>query len=85
MSRKVQINTSAVDYDYDYDDDDNNTKEAAADVDGDPFIGSKVRRKASMGRVFKGDYIDVRSKPYLIKILDKQGTYFIHFHPLFDI
>nr|XP_043612740.1 myosin heavy chain IB [Erigeron canadensis] len=41
--------------------------------DQDPFAGGKVRRKASMGRSFKGDYIDVRSKPYLMKILEKQG------------
>ncbi|KAK9053722.1 hypothetical protein SSX86_024796 [Deinandra increscens subsp. villosa] len=39
----------------------------------DPFAGGKVRRKASMARVFKGDYIDVRSKPYLMRILEKRG------------
>ncbi|KAK9063167.1 hypothetical protein SSX86_017037 [Deinandra increscens subsp. villosa] len=41
--------------------------------DHDPFAGGKVRRKASMARVFKGDYIDVRSKPYLMRILEKRG------------
>lgn len=39
----------------------------------DPFLGGKVRRKASMARTFRGDYVDVRSKPYLMKILEKQG------------
>ncbi|XP_071732620.1 uncharacterized protein [Rutidosis leptorrhynchoides] len=41
--------------------------------DQDPFFGGKVRRRASMVRVLKGDYVDVRSKPYLTKILKKQG------------
>ncbi|XP_024990541.1 uncharacterized protein LOC112524825 [Cynara cardunculus var. scolymus] len=41
--------------------------------DHDPFSGGKVRRKASMARTCRGDYIDVRSKPYLMKILEKQG------------
>ncbi|KAL7586948.1 hypothetical protein Lser_V15G35852 [Lactuca serriola] len=41
--------------------------------DHDPFAGGKVRRKASIARSFRGDYVDVRSKPYLMKILEKQG------------
>lgn len=41
--------------------------------DHDPFSGGKVRRKASIARSFRGDYVDVRSKPYLLKILEKQG------------
>ncbi|CAI9295637.1 unnamed protein product [Lactuca saligna] len=41
--------------------------------DHDPFSGGKVRRKASIARSFRGDYVDVRSKPYLMKILEKQG------------
>ncbi|KAI7734650.1 hypothetical protein M8C21_026338, partial [Ambrosia artemisiifolia] len=43
------------------------------DKDHDPFEGGKVRRKASMARVFKGDYVDVRSKPHLMKLLERQG------------
>ncbi|CAL9008819.1 unnamed protein product [Prunus brigantina] len=41
--------------------------------DQEPFMGVKVRRKASFRREYKGDYIDVRSNPYLMKILQKQG------------
>ncbi|KAM5557531.1 hypothetical protein ABKV19_024752 [Rosa sericea] len=41
--------------------------------DQEPFMGVKVRRKASFHRQFNGDYIDVRSNPYLMKILQKQG------------
>ncbi|XP_024176833.1 myosin heavy chain IB isoform X2 [Rosa chinensis] len=41
--------------------------------DQEPFMGVKVRRKASFHRQFNGDYIDVRSNPYLMKILRKQG------------
>ncbi|XP_050386719.1 uncharacterized protein LOC126803025 [Argentina anserina] len=41
--------------------------------DQEPFMGVKVRRKTSFRREFKGDYIDVRSNQYLMKILEKQG------------
>lgn len=41
--------------------------------DQEPFMGVKVRRKASFHRQFNGDYIDVRSNQYLMKILQKQG------------
>ncbi|XP_057484934.1 uncharacterized protein LOC130771334 [Actinidia eriantha] len=41
--------------------------------DQEPFMGVKVRRKASRHRDYRGDYIDVPSRPYLMKILDKQG------------
>lgn len=41
--------------------------------DQEPFMGMKVRRKASLHRDFKGDYLDVPSLPYLMKILQKQG------------
>ncbi|KAI4337936.1 hypothetical protein L6164_016298 [Bauhinia variegata] len=37
------------------------------------FMGIKVRRKASLHRDYKGDYIDVPSHPFLMKILQKQG------------
>ncbi|PSS28567.1 Myosin heavy chain IB like [Actinidia chinensis var. chinensis] len=41
--------------------------------DQEPFMGVKVRRKASRHRDYRGDYIDVPSRPYVMKILDKQG------------
>ncbi|KAM2921560.1 hypothetical protein COP2_043285 [Malus domestica] len=41
--------------------------------DQEPFMGVKVRRKASFRREYRGDYIDVRSNPYLMKVLQKQG------------
>ncbi|KAL6960950.1 hypothetical protein U1Q18_038715 [Sarracenia purpurea var. burkii] len=41
--------------------------------DQEPFMGVKVRRKASRHRDCRGDYIDVPSRPYLMKILEKQG------------
>ncbi|KAI8564957.1 hypothetical protein RHMOL_Rhmol03G0223400 [Rhododendron molle] len=41
--------------------------------DQEPFMGVKVRRKASRYRDYVGDYIDVPSRPHLTKILDKQG------------
>ncbi|RDY09107.1 Myosin IB heavy chain, partial [Mucuna pruriens] len=41
--------------------------------DQEPFMGIKVRRKASLHRDYKGDYIHVASHPFLMKILHKQG------------
>ncbi|KAK6117721.1 hypothetical protein DH2020_048573 [Rehmannia glutinosa] len=41
--------------------------------DLEPFMGVKVRRKASRHRDYVGDYLDVQSRPYLMKILEKQG------------
>ncbi|CAN1158469.1 Myosin heavy chain IB [Linum perenne] len=41
--------------------------------DQEPFMGVKVRRKASLHRDVKGGYIDVPSHPRLMKILHKQG------------
>ncbi|KAL3652420.1 hypothetical protein CASFOL_002101 [Castilleja foliolosa] len=41
--------------------------------DLEPFMGVKVRRKASRLRDYIGDYLDVQSRPYLMKILEKQG------------
>ncbi|RZB70806.1 Myosin ID heavy chain [Glycine soja] len=41
--------------------------------DQEPFMGIKVRRKASLHRDHKGDYLNVPSHPFLIKILQKQG------------
>lgn len=42
--------------------------------DQEPFMGVKVRRKTSFHREFNGDYIDVRSNQYLMKLLQKQGS-----------
>ncbi|XP_057525686.1 uncharacterized protein LOC130805084 [Amaranthus tricolor] len=39
----------------------------------EPFMGVKTRRLASLHRDYTGDYLDVSSNPYLLKILDKQG------------
>lgn len=36
-------------------------------------MGVKARRLASFHRDYRGDYLDVSSNPYLLKILDKQG------------
>uniref|UniRef100_A0A6N2KC79 TH1 domain-containing protein n=1 Tax=Salix viminalis TaxID=40686 RepID=A0A6N2KC79_SALVM len=41
--------------------------------DQEPFMGVKVRRKASRHRDIQGDYLDVPSNSYLMKILQKQG------------
>uniref|UniRef100_A0A5B7BW15 Putative Myosin heavy chain-related isoform 1 n=1 Tax=Davidia involucrata TaxID=16924 RepID=A0A5B7BW15_DAVIN len=41
--------------------------------DQEPFMGIKVRRKASLYRDYRGDYLDVPSRLYLMKILEKQG------------
>ncbi|XP_043698440.1 myosin IB heavy chain [Telopea speciosissima] len=41
--------------------------------DQEPFMGVKVRRRASLHRDHQGDYLDVPSQPSLMKILEKQG------------
>lgn len=41
--------------------------------DQEPFMGVKVRRKASLHRDYKGDYLDVPSYPFLMKVIAKQG------------
>ncbi|THG14530.1 hypothetical protein TEA_025267 [Camellia sinensis var. sinensis] len=41
--------------------------------DQEPFMGVKIRRKASRHRDYRGDYIGLQSRPHLIKVLDKQG------------
>ncbi|XP_052177541.1 uncharacterized protein LOC127791596 [Diospyros lotus] len=41
--------------------------------DQEPFMGIKIRRKASSRRDYRGDYVDIPSRPYLTKILEKQG------------
>ncbi|KAL9412408.1 hypothetical protein AB3S75_045938 [Citrus x aurantiifolia] len=59
------------------DDEDNSNRlrpsENNVTEDQEPFMGIKVRRKASLHRDYKGDYLDVASHPYLMKILQKQG------------
>ncbi|GMP24679.1 hypothetical protein CsSME_00001860 [Camellia sinensis var. sinensis] len=35
--------------------------------DQEPFMGVKIRRKASRHRDYRGDYIDLQSRPHLIK------------------
>ncbi|KAH9646644.1 TH1 domain-containing protein [Citrus sinensis] len=59
------------------DDDDNSNRlrpsENNVTEDQEPFMGIKVRRKASLHRDYKGDYLDVASHPYLMKILQKQA------------
>ncbi|PKA55901.1 hypothetical protein AXF42_Ash014573 [Apostasia shenzhenica] len=39
-----------------------------------PFMGMKVRRRASLLKECHGDYVGVTSDPYLSKILAKQGN-----------
>lgn len=46
-------------------------------VNQEPFMGVKVRRKASIIRDYKGDYLDVPSIPFLDKILGKYGNFFL--------
>ncbi|KAL6127201.1 hypothetical protein ACLB2K_075243 [Fragaria x ananassa] len=78
LQRRVKMNESK----YEYADEDQNDaaqgtrmqpSESNVTEDQEPFMGVKVRRKASFRRDFKGDYIDVRSNQYLMKILEKQG------------
>ncbi|KAM6555656.1 hypothetical protein CsatB_002675 [Cannabis sativa] len=41
--------------------------------DQEPFMGVKVRRKTSFHREYRGDYIDIPSHSYLLKLLQKHG------------
>ena len=52
--------------------------------DQEPFMGVKVRRKASLHRDYKGDYIDVPSHPNLMKILQKQGLTLVKYFLLLN-
>ncbi|KAL1550704.1 myosin heavy chain-like protein [Salvia divinorum] len=80
-SRRIQIDTSEPRYDDDGDEtlDDVNAglksqpSNSNMTEDLDPFMGVKVRRKASRLRDYQGDYIDIQSRPHLMKILEKQG------------
>lgn len=81
-SRRIQIDTSEPRYDGGGDDDESNDGSGSLKFqpsnsnvteDLEPFMGVKVRRKASRLRDYQGDYIDVQSRPHLMKILEKQG------------
>lgn len=41
--------------------------------DQEPFMGVKARRITSLHRDYNGDYLDVPSDPFLLKLLHKQG------------
>ncbi|OMP10116.1 Myosin tail 2 [Corchorus olitorius] len=80
--RRVQIDESETPkYDDDVEDDEqeeeNSMRLRPSDrnvtEDQEPFMGVKVRRKASLRREYRGDYLDVPSRPFLMKILQKQG------------
>ncbi|OMO76039.1 Myosin tail 2 [Corchorus capsularis] len=80
--RRVQIDESETPkYDDDVEDDDQEEEnsmrlrpsDSNVTEDQEPFMGVKVRRKASLRREYKGDYLDVPSRPFLMKILQKQG------------
>lgn len=45
-------------------------------VNEEAFMGVRVRRKASIIRDYKADYLDVPSIPFLEKILEKHGNLF---------
>ncbi|KAK7255764.1 hypothetical protein RIF29_29183 [Crotalaria pallida] len=78
--RKVQIEQDSKSNPPKYDDDDESegrlrfrASNSNVSDDQEPFMGIKVRRKASLHRDYKGDYLDVPSHPFLMKILQKQG------------
>ncbi|XP_044467383.1 myosin ID heavy chain [Mangifera indica] len=78
MNRRVQIDESQPpNHDAVDDGDDNSLRmrlsENNVTENQEPFMGVKVRRKASLHREYKGDYIDVPSHPYLMKVMEKQG------------
>ncbi|KAL1565528.1 myosin IB heavy chain-like [Salvia divinorum] len=74
-NRRIQIDTSEPRYDEGDSNDGSEFQPSNSDAteDLDPFMGVKVRRKASRLRDYQGDYIDVRPRPHLMKILEKQG------------
>lgn len=51
----------------------------------EPFMGMKVRGRASLHRDCEGDYLDVPSDPHLMKILSKQGLPIIIYFFVFDV
>lgn len=77
-SRRVQIEDPQPTR---YDDDEDEEEEGSIKLrpsekvteDQEPFMGVKVRRKASLHRDYKGDYLDVPSQPFLMKLLAKYG------------
>ncbi|KAL2318342.1 hypothetical protein Fmac_032218 [Flemingia macrophylla] len=73
MPRRVQIEDPK--YDEEAPEETLRFKSSSSNVsdDQEPFMGMKVRRKASLHRDCKGDYVNVPSHPFLINILRKQG------------
>lgn len=52
----------------------NGDNEPRVEIQPSPFLGMKIRRRASIyGRCTDGDYIGVKSDPYLSKFFSKQG------------
>ncbi|XP_061355194.1 uncharacterized protein LOC133299720 [Gastrolobium bilobum] len=72
MQKRVQIDESQYD---DVPEENMRFRSSNSNVsdDQEPFMGIKVRRKASLHRDYNGDYLDVPSHPFLMKILHKQG------------
>ncbi|KAL4280008.1 hypothetical protein GQ457_03G014050 [Hibiscus cannabinus] len=71
--RRVQVDESQPPkYDDDVNDEENGMRlrPSGSNVteDHEPFMGIKVRRKASLRREFRGDYLDVPSRPFLMNI-----------------
>ncbi|KAF5442218.1 hypothetical protein F2P56_034903 [Juglans regia] len=77
--RRVQIDESQLPKYQDDDEEEEKTgmrlrsSDSSRTENQEPFMGVKVRRKASLHRDYRGDYIDIASHPYLIKLLQKQG------------
>ncbi|KMT16093.1 hypothetical protein BVRB_3g052600 [Beta vulgaris subsp. vulgaris] len=71
-NRRVQLNDSKPRFD-DHIDSEPQPSDDNPSQNLEPFMGVKVRRLASFHRDYRGDYLDVSSNPYLLKILDKQG------------
>ncbi|CAK9176964.1 unnamed protein product [Ilex paraguariensis] len=73
-NRRVQIDLDQLAR---FDDEEGSIKlrpsESNVTEDQEPFMGIKVRRKASLHRDYRGDYLDLPSRPHLMKILEKQG------------
>ncbi|KNA25307.1 hypothetical protein SOVF_007900 [Spinacia oleracea] len=74
-SRRVQLNDSMPRFDAAPGDTDAEPQPSADNPVGklEPFMGVKARRLASFHRDYRGDYLNVSSNPYILKILDKQG------------
>lgn len=74
--RRVQIDESETPKYDDYEEENSmrlTPSDSNVTEDQEPFMGVKVRRKASLRREYKGDYLDIPSRPFLMKILQKRG------------